>query len=99
MIRHTTALLALLAATSPLTAQQPPRFEVASVKPSPPEPPAAGTVGLRITQQQARFSYLSLKDYIGMAYGVRVYQIVAPDWIASARFEIAATIPEGQQSK
>ncbi len=50
---------------------------------------------MRITQSQARFTFLSLKDYIGIAYGVRVYQIVAPDWIASARFEIAATLPAG----
>jgi uncharacterized protein (TIGR03435 family) len=77
-------------------AAQPAQFEVASIKPSPPEPPTPGTAGLRITQRQARFTFLSLKDYIGIAYGVRVYQIIAPDWIASTRFEIIATIPEGQ---
>jgi uncharacterized protein (TIGR03435 family) len=100
MMRATIALVALLAAVSPLAAQAPPRFEVASIKPSLPEPPPPGTAGgLRITEGQARFSYMSLKDYIGLAYGVRVYQIVAPDWIAGARFEIIATIPEDQRAK
>jgi uncharacterized protein (TIGR03435 family) len=93
----TFALAAALAA--PCAAQETPRFEVATVKPSPPEPPTPGTAGLRITQRQARFTYLSLKDYIGMAYNVRVYQIVGPDWIASTRFEIAGTIPDGQSGK
>ena len=95
------ALAATLAVALPVAAQTPaPRFEVASIKPSSPEPPGPGVaVGLRITERQARFSYLSLKDYIGMAYGVRVYQIIAPDWIAGARFEIIATIPEDQQAK
>src|SRR3954469_18526581 len=80
-------------------AAQPAQFEVASIKPSPPEPPTPGTAGLRITQRQARFTFLSLKDYIGMAYGVKVYQIAGPEWLSSARFEVTGTIPEGQDPK
>jgi uncharacterized protein (TIGR03435 family) len=98
MTRCAVLLLAFLAA-SPLGAQETPRFEVASIKPSPPEPPTPGTAGLRITERQARFTFLSLKDYIGMGYGVKVYEIAAPDWTASTRFEIVATIPEGQPPK
>jgi len=79
MMRSFAVLALSLALTAPLTAQETPRFEVASVKPSPPEPPTPGTAGLRITQRQARFSFLSLKDYIGMAYAVKVYQIAGPD--------------------
>ena len=96
----TLSLAAPLAAQQPAPAEPParPRFEVASVKPSGDQPPTPGTAGLRITDRQARFTFLSLKDYIGMAYGVRVYQIVAPEWIASARFEIIATIPDGQSA-
>ena len=95
MLRHAIAIVVSLGIAVPLAAQAPAQFEVASIKPSPPEPPTPGTAGLRITQRQARFTFLSLKDYIGIAYGVRVYQIAAPDWIASARFEIIATMPEG----
>src|SRR3954464_15740051 len=94
MKRVALALVVTLGIALPAAAQ-PAQFEVASIKPSPPEPPTPGTAGLRITLRQARFTFLSLKDYIGIAYGVRVYQIAAPDWIASARFEIIATMPEG----
>jgi uncharacterized protein (TIGR03435 family) len=99
MLTRILAFALSVGVATPLLAQDAPRFEVASVKPSGDQPPTPGTAGLRITDRQARFTYLSLKDYIGMAYGVQVYQIVAPDWIASARFEIIATIPEGQQAK
>jgi len=95
MLRHAIAFVVSFGIAVPLAAQAPAQFEVASIKPSPPEPPTPGTAGLRITQRQARFTFLSLKDYIGIAYGVRVYQIAAPDWIASTRFEILATMPEG----
>jgi uncharacterized protein (TIGR03435 family) len=97
MLRHVIAIVVSLGVAVPVAAQAPAQFEVASIKSSPPEPPTPGTAGLRITQRQARFTFLSLKDYIGVAYGVRVYQIIAPDWIASTRFEIVATIPEGQK--
>ncbi len=80
----------------PLSAQSPTRFEVASIRRSP-EPPQA-LPGLQISATQARFSYMSLNDYIGIAYGVRIHQIVGPKWLGSARFEIVAKIPEGQSS-
>jgi uncharacterized protein (TIGR03435 family) len=76
-------------------AQTGPQFEVASVRPSPEQLPAQAAAGLQITQRQVRFSYLSLKDYIGIAYSLPVHRISAPDWVASTRFEIAATIPAG----
>jgi uncharacterized protein (TIGR03435 family) len=84
--------LTLLIGLAPTFAAQAPQFEVAVIKPSPSEPQTAPSAGLRITERQARFTNLSLEDYIGMAYNVRVYQIVGPEWIASTRFEIAATI-------
>jgi hypothetical protein len=99
-MRPIAAFVVCVTVVSPIAAQEPPHFDVASIKPSPAETPPPGTpVGLRITEHQARFSYLSLKDYIGMGFGVRVYQIIAPEWISSARFEITATIPEDQQAK
>jgi len=36
-----------------------------------------------------------LKDYIGMAYRLKLYQISGPDWIGTTRFDVAATLPEG----
>jgi len=72
-----------------------PEFEVASIKPSPPTPPGQVSVGLHIDGAQVRCVYLSIKDYIGMAYRVKGYQISGPDWIASERFDISAKVPEG----
>jgi uncharacterized protein (TIGR03435 family) len=57
-----------------------PSFEVASIRPSAPGPPAQGVAaGARIDGAQFRTAYLTLKDYIGLAY----------------RFDVAATLPEG----
>jgi uncharacterized protein (TIGR03435 family) len=74
--------------------QSRPEFEVASVRSSSDQPNQVN-VGLRITGTQVRVSYLSLKDYIAMAYHLRPNQIVAPDWTAQQRYDIVATIPAG----
>src|SRR5215475_7309058 len=70
-------------------------FEVASIRPAAAPTPGAVAVGLHIDGSQVRISYLSLKDYIGIAYRVRTSQIVGPDWLSSQRFDIAAKLPEG----
>lgn len=41
-----------------------------------------------------RFAYLSLRDYLSIAFGVPIHQVSGPEWINSARFDIAATMPE-----
>lgn len=93
--RHVLAVAISAAVAATLAAQEPPRFEVASIRPSG-ELTQQSRGGLTITQRQARFSLLSLNDYIGIAFGVKLHQIAGPDWLASTRFEIAATIPENQ---
>src|SRR5688500_13258938 len=105
MIRDLLTVALVVAAAVPLVAQTvapapataaAPRFEVASIRvSSEPGPGARG--GLTITKQQARFSLLSLNDYIGIAFNVKLHQISGPDWLATSRFEIAATIPEGHR--
>ena len=95
------ALTAVSAGGSPLLAQAPAaeadglRFEVASIRPTPDGPPAPGQAGVHISQQQVRFSYLALRDYINIAYKVPIQQIVGPEWINSTRFDVAATFPPG----
>jgi uncharacterized protein (TIGR03435 family) len=93
MMRHLLTFVIAIVMTAVGAAQTGKRFEVASIRPSPEQPPAQGVAGLTITQQQVRFSWLSLKDYLGIAYELPVHRISAPDWVASTRFEIAATIP------
>src|SRR5262245_33290593 len=81
----TRGLLACLALSATVSAQSRPpfdaaqgapsvsrgaEFEVASVRNASDQPNQV-TVGMRITDSQVRISYLSLKDYIGMAYNLR----------------------------
>jgi uncharacterized protein (TIGR03435 family) len=87
-------LLALLVCVTSF-AQSRKEFEVASIRPAGDQPPNAVTVGLHVDGSQVRISYLSLKDYIGMAYRLRLNQIAGPDWMASQRFDIAGKLPDG----
>jgi uncharacterized protein (TIGR03435 family) len=72
-----------------------PSFEVASIRPSAGAPPQGVAVGVRIDGAQLRTTYLTVKDYIGMAYRVKLYQISGPDWMGTDRFDVAATLPDG----
>jgi uncharacterized protein (TIGR03435 family) len=84
------AVVAMLSAQSGKRAE----FEVASVKPSAP-PQGQVNVGLHVDGAQVNFTYLSLKEYLGIAYQLKAHQIVGPEWITSERFDIAAKLPEG----
>jgi uncharacterized protein (TIGR03435 family) len=90
-------VLALLAGISLFAQSKParPEFEVASIKPSPPQMPNMAAVGVRIDGAQVRISYLPLRDYLAIAYRLKVNQITGPDWIVTERFDIAAKIPSG----
>jgi uncharacterized protein (TIGR03435 family) len=82
----------LLAQAAPVR----PEFEVASIKPSATVPLAEKVhVGVQIDGAQVHCTYLSLKDYIRIAYQVKEYQITGPEWLASQRFDIHAKLPEG----
>ena len=88
------ASTALLAQTAP----ERPEFEVASIKPSAEAPPPTTGqvhVGIQIDGAQVHCTYLSVKDYIRIAYQVKEYQITGPDWLASERFDIHAKLPAG----
>ena len=93
-MRYLVSILALLM-SYPAFGQKLPEFEVASIRPTGDQPPATVSVGVHIDGAQARFNYLALKDYIGMAFRVKLYQISGPDWIATERFDIAAKLPDG----
>lgn len=84
-------LLALLA-PAVLCAQQ---FEVASIKPSAPGAAEQAKLGLRIDGAQVSCASLNLKDYIGMAFQLKLYQISGPEWLGSERFDINAKLPDG----
>lgn len=86
-------LLAAIAAFGQTPARL--EFEVASIRPSAPPGADRANVGVHIDGAMVRLSYLTLKDYIGMAYNLKQYQIQGPEWIGSEHFDISAKLPEG----
>jgi uncharacterized protein (TIGR03435 family) len=87
------AAVSLLAQSSP-----PPQFEVASIRPSPVDPQGRVSVGIHIDGAQVRVASMTLRDYIGIAYRTKISNITGPDWVGSDRFDISATIPEGNKT-
>lgn len=85
-------------------AQTKPAFEVASIKPAEPIDMAkmvaaaqAGKmpkIGAHVDADRAEYTYLDLKSLIALAYQVKPYQITGPDWMANARFDIVAKLPD-----
>lgn len=73
-------------------------FEVASVKPSTFGPAADGLCrGGPGTSYPGLFTcrYVDLKRIVVRAFGVRTFQVVAPDWTQYQRFDIRAVVPNG----
>jgi uncharacterized protein (TIGR03435 family) len=73
-------------------------FEVASVKPSADGPGADGLCrGGPGNGDPALFicRYVELKRIVQRAFGLRPFQIVAPDWTQNQRFDIQARVPPG----
>jgi len=74
-------------------AQQPPAkptFEVATIKPL--DPNDSVLVGMSADPSIVRYGNLTLRDAIRGAYKVRDFQIVGPDWMSTARFNIDAKL-------
>jgi uncharacterized protein (TIGR03435 family) len=72
---------------------QNPTFEVASIKPAAPQ--TEGRFMVRMGGDPGRIDYtnVSLRDLIRQAYNVKDYQVVGPDWMMSARFDVQAKLP------
>jgi uncharacterized protein (TIGR03435 family) len=94
-----TSLLLLSLAIAPGISGQP-RFEVASIRPAPPPVPGRGAPIVRggpgsSDPGLAAFENIDLFSLTTMAYGIRRYQLVAPDWMSTTRFNITARVPAG----
>src|SRR5579872_5118008 len=71
-------------------------FEVASIKPAAPPVRGAMRVDMRNDDPgRVNFSNVSLRDLIRLAYQLKDYQIVGPDWLNTQRFDVAAKLPDG----
>jgi uncharacterized protein (TIGR03435 family) len=92
----------LLVVSGAAFAQQAPAkaaFEVASVRPADPNPANAILVGMSADPSMVRYRNLTLRDAIRGAYMVRDFQIVGPDWMSTARFEVDAKLPAGARTE
>ena len=97
-IRFTPAALLVCAPLFGQSSAPRPEFEVASVKRSGDIVAGSGqqvNIGVRIDGAQYHSNSLSLRDYISIAWRVKIYQVTGPDWISSERFDISAKIPAG----
>jgi uncharacterized protein (TIGR03435 family) len=99
-------ILLLWCLATPLAfAQGKPEFEVATVKPAAPldmaklaEQMRAGQMpqlGAHVDPEQAHYNYMTLRQLIELAYGLKPGQVSGPDWLGSERFDIVAKIPDG----
>ena len=92
-----TALCLTTAIASAQTARL--TFEVASISPSVPLQTQISTgqlrVGATITDSRVDLKSASLSELVAMAYRLKPYQLTAPDWMQSERFDVMATIPAG----
>jgi uncharacterized protein (TIGR03435 family) len=86
-------LLLLLTATAAFA--QSPAFEVASIKPSPP-----GALGMRLnggpgTSDPGHWvcDNIPLSLLVSIGYDLRPYQLTAPSWVESTRFNVTAKLP------
>lgn len=98
MLRSAASILLAAAAAFCQSAGTQPKFEVASVKPSPPRTPMmVGARGGPETNDPERFvcENFDLDALVQMAYGIARYQLSAPEWTYEARFDVEAKVPKG----
>ena len=93
----TTALLSVytLAAQTGTTSGAPPAFEVASIKPSQPQPDGQMRIGGSIDPGRVALANMSLRELMARAYEVKLAQISGPAWIDTERYDVNAKIPNG----
>lgn len=78
-----------------LLAQEPAKFEVASVKAA----GAPSNPGVRIDDARVEIGYGSIAFLVATAYRVELTRVDGPDWINTQRFDIQAKLPEGTKKE
>ena len=69
------------------------QFEVASVRPS--QSSGQERVGVRMDGSQVHVGSLPLRDCVAMAYRVKWYQVIGPEWMTTEKFDVSAKLPTG----
>ena len=92
MLRTALAIGLAFSCSQHLYAQAAPEFEVATIKPAPPQAEGRTSTRMSSDTQTGRLNYnnVNLKEVIGQAYKVRQYQISGPSWMETERFDIVA---------
>src|SRR5580692_9079344 len=89
----TPCILLLISARGTLAQDEPPKFEVATIKPAATE--ALGTFVEFAPGGRINLTNMTLKGMIGFAWDVQPFQISSgPPWLDSVRYDITAK-PEG----
>jgi uncharacterized protein (TIGR03435 family) len=72
-------------------------FEAASVRPAPLDAPRVQMTGGVGSSDPGRLHYenFSLADLVRQAFALKPYQLAAPNWLGTERFDITAVIPHG----
>ena len=70
-------------------------FEVASIKPAPQQAMNQIRIGMQADGGMLRYTNVSIKEMVRVAYKVKDFQIEGPDWMGSTRFDINAKFPAG----
>jgi uncharacterized protein (TIGR03435 family) len=88
-----TTLAILWVASSFAQSPKPAEFEVASIKPFDPSAQGQVLAGMHVDGARIRALGYSLRDLLAVAYKIKATLISGPDWTASERFDISATLP------
>ncbi len=94
MDRIAATLLIALGLISSASAQNAQRlaFQVASVRPA---APGQTQMSQKITPGRLDFTHTPLVTVLMDAFGIQTFQLAAPSWVNTARFDIHATYPAG----
>ena len=70
-----------------------PKFEVASIKPSPPD--ARMIIGPELRHGRLTASTVTLWKMLATAYGLTSARIIGPQWMDKEHFDVVAKAPDG----
>jgi uncharacterized protein (TIGR03435 family) len=77
-------------------AAPPPAFDAASVKRTPPQPLGkGGGSNMKADPGRLTCTNVPLKRYLITAWGLKDYQVSAPDWMNDEHYDLTATMPAG----
>ena len=89
-----TLCCAVLCISGTVAGQGAVQFEVAALRPVQ-IGGAEISVGLRNQGDRILIGGFTFREYVALAYRLRPYQVVGPDWITADRFELNAKRPDG----